>query len=317
MTTVTSPAAAAAPARRAGASTPRSLALRILDVRRWPIRGVTNWFGVGCVAAFLLIATVGQLVGDPNLLDAPGAEPPSAEYWFGTDTLGRDVFARTAAGAWTSLTISLGTVLLALLLAMPFGMLAGYHYNGRLDNAIMRALETVQALPMFVFVMFVLTLTGTGPIDIGPVTFGMRTRLIVCLALGFLPFFARIARAATLVEMQEDYVGMLQVLGVGRTRILFSEISVNVLPPMMVQACLAMAIAIFAEGGLSFLGFGVAPPEPTLGNLIADAGSQILEGAWWYATLPGAVMVLGILGFNLLGDALSDVLLSGREGGAE
>ncbi|MBB3041526.1 ABC transporter permease subunit [Nocardioides soli] len=313
MTTVMSPTAAPVPARPAS----RPLVLRIVDVRRWPIHGVTNWFGVGCVVAFLLIATVGQLIGDPTLLDAPGAEPPSAEYWFGTDTLGRDVFARTAEGAWNSLTISLGTVLLSLSVAMPLGMLAGYHYNGRLDNAIMRGLETVQALPMFVFVMFVLTLTGTGTIEIGPVTFGMRTRLIVCLALGFVPFFARIVRAATLVEMQDDYVAMLQVLGVGRTRILLSEISVNVLPPMVVQACLAMAIAIFAEGGLSFLGFGLAPPEPTLGNLIADAGSQILEGAWWYATLPGAVMVLGILGFNLLGDALSDALLGGSEGGAE
>lgn len=313
MTTATSPITATAPARRSS----RPLALRVVDVRRWPIHGVTNWFGVGCLVAFLLIATVGQLVGDPNLLDAPGAEPPSTQYWFGTDTLGRDVFARTAAGAWTSLTISLGTVVLALLLSMPLGMLAGYHYNGRLDNAIMRGLETVQALPMFVFVMFVLTLTGTGTIEIGPMTFGMRTRLIVCLALGFVPFFARIVRAATLVEMQEDYVSMLQILGVRRARILLSEISVNVVPSMLVQACLAMAIAIFAEGGLSFLGFGVAPPEPTLGNLIADAGSQILEGAWWYATLPGAVMVLGILGFNLLGDALSDALLGGTEGGAE
>lgn len=317
MSTATIATAPATPTRPSPRRRPVAIALAIIDLRRWPIRGVTNWFGVACVAAFLLIATVGQLFGDPNLLDAPGAEPPSMEYWFGTDTLGRDVFARTAAGAWTSLTISLGTVLLALVLAMPLGMLAGYHYNGRLDNAVMRTLETVQALPMFVFVMFVLTLTGSGPIVIGPVTFGMRSRLIVCLALGFLPFFARIARAATLVEMQEDYVPMLQVLGVGRIRILFSEISVNVLPPLMVQACLGMAIAIFAEGGLSFLGFGVAPPDPTLGNLIADAGSQILEGAWWYATLPGAVMVLGILGFNLLGDALSDVLLSGKEGGGE
>ncbi len=301
----------------AAVSKPRPLALRILDLRRWPIHGVANWIGVACVALFLLLATVGQLFGNPNLLDAPGAEPPSAQYWFGTDTLGRDVFARTAAGAWTSLTISTGTVLLALVLSLPLGMLAGYHYNGRIDNIIMRALETFQALPMFVFVMFVLTLTGSGNIDIGPFSFGMKTRLIVCLALGFVPFFARIARAATLVEMQEDYVGMLQILGVGRIRILFSEISVNVLPAVLVQACLAMAIAIFAEGGLSFLGFGVAPPAPTLGNLIADAGSQILEGAWWYATLPGAVMVVGILGFNLLGDALNDALLSGNEGGAE
>jgi peptide/nickel transport system permease protein len=131
----------------------------------------------------------------------------------------------------------------------------------------------------------------------------------VCLALGFVPFFARIARSATLVEMQEDYVAGLLVIGVKPRHILTREVYVNVMPSVGVQCFLAIAIAIFAEGGLSFLGLGVAPPQATLGNLIADAGSQILSGIWWYSVLPGVVMVTGILGFNLIGDAVNDSLL--------
>lgn len=307
MTAVVEPARE--PADRA--DRPRSDAAPQAPARRrgFRLRGFAAWAGLVCVAVYLLIATVGQLHGSPDLLDAPGAEPPSATYWFGTDNLGRDVFARTAAGAWNSLVISTGTVVLALLASVPLGMYAGYHHGGRIDNVVMRALETIQALPMFIFVMFVLSLTGTGDISLGPVDLGVRSKLIFCLALGFVPFFARVVRAATLTEMQNDYVPMLQIVGVGRARIMASEILVNIVPPVMVQACLAMAIAIFAEGGLSFLGFGMPPPAPTLGNLIADAASQILEGYWWYALLPGTVMVIGILGFNLLGDATTDYLM--------
>ncbi|UWZ39098.1 ABC transporter permease [Dactylosporangium roseum] len=263
---------------------------------------------------FLLIATAGQFVGDPYRLVTMGPEAPSWQHWFGTDNLGRDVFARTASGAGTSLLISVGAILLGLILAFPLGLLAGYHQGRRVDGAIMRTLEGVQALPMLVFVMFMLSLMSTTPVHLGPVTLGMEAKLILGIGLGFVPFFARVARAATLVEMQEDYVAGLRVVGVRPRTILLSEISVNVLPPVLVQACLATAIAIFAEGGLSFLGLGVAPPKPTLGNIIGQSGSQIIEGMWWYAALPGLVMVVGILGFNLLGDALTESALGPRVG---
>jgi peptide/nickel transport system permease protein len=285
---------------------------RLLPRRLRIFHGFTSWLGLGCLVLFLLIATVGRFVGSPDLLVTVGAEPPSAEHWFGTDNLGRDVFARTAAGAWTSLLISVSCIVLAVLIAVPIGMYAGSKHGKRPDEAVMRALETVQALPMFVFVMFILLLVGSQPVQLGPVTIGMEARIIVCLALGFVPFFARIARAATLVEMQEDYVAGLRVIGISPRRILTRDVSANVLPPVGVQCFLAIAIAIFAEGGLSFLGLGVAPPQATLGNLIADAGSQILGGVWWYAVLPGAVMVLGILGFNLVGDAFNDSLHESR-----
>ncbi len=283
-------------------------------VREWraAIQGFASWLGVGCLAFFLLIATVGRIGRDPEALVTLGAEAPSLAHWFGTDNLGRDVFARTASGAWTSLLISLSCILLAVLIAVPLGMWAGWRHGKRTDDIIMRGLETMQALPMFIFVMFIIMLVGSKPIDIGPFTIGMEPRIAVCLALGFVPFFARIARAGTLVEMQEDYVAGLQVIGVKQRRILTREIYVNVMPSVWVQCFLGIAIAIFAEGGLSFLGLGVAPPQATLGNLIAEAGSQIIGGAWWYAIFPGLVMVIGILGFNLVGDAFNDNVLGSR-----
>lgn len=288
---------------------------RVANPRTWPIHGFASWLGVVLVVIFILLATVGQLFGDPYQLVTESADAPSLQHWFGTDHLGRDLFARVSLGAWTSLYISLASVTIGVSLAVPLGMLAGYHHGGRLDGVIMRGLETVQALPMFVFVMFILSLAGTGNIDIGPFSFGMKARLIVCLGIAFVPYFARIARGSTLVEIQEDYVTGLQVVGVKRREILMSEISVNVMPAVLVQAFLATAIAIFAEGGLSFLGLGVSPPHPTLGNLIAEAGAQILEGYWWYSLLPGVVMVIGILGFNLLGDALNDSVLGSKSSG--
>lgn len=273
------------------------------------MKGFTNRAGVAFVAAFVLLATAGQLVGDPHELVTAVPQAPSAQHWFGTDHLGRDLFARVAQGAWTSLLISIGSVGFALLIAFPLGLLAGYHHGRRADGAIMRGLEAVQALPMFIFVMFMLSLLGTTPITVGPITAGMEAKLIVCIGLGFVPFFARVVRAATMVEMQQDYVAGLWVVGVRPRTVILSEISVNVMPAVLVQACLAMAIAIFAEGGLSFVGLGVAPPKATLGNLIGDSGSQIIEGMWWYATLPGLVMVIGILGLNLVGDAVNDIIL--------
>lgn len=285
---------------------------RIVPTRLRIFHGFASWLGLICLGLFLLIATVGRLFGNPDLLVTAGAEPPSTSHWFGTDTLGRDLFARTATGAWTSLLISVSCIVVAVLIAVPLGMWAGSKHNKRADDFIMRGLETVQALPMLIFVLFVLMLVGSDPVQLGPFTIGMEARISVCLALGFVPFFARIARAATLVEMQEDYVAALRVIGVKPRYILLREVHVNVMPAVGVQCFLAIAIAIFAEGGLSFLGLGVAPPQATLGNLIADAGSQILNGLWWYAVLPGAVMVLGILGFNLVGDAFNDSLLGSR-----
>lgn len=268
--------------------------------------GVAGWIGLVLVAGYLLVATVGRLHGSPTELVTLGPEAPSPDHPFGTDHLGRDLLARTAQGAWTSLWITGTAIGLALTVGTAIGVLAGYRYGGRLDGLLMRSVESVQALPQFIFVMFVIGLVGTQDMHWGPVTVGNGVRVALAIGIGFIPYFARVARAATVVEMREDYVVNLRGLGVPPREILFREVLVNVMPPVLGQAFLAMAIAVFAEGGLSFLGLGVPAPHATLGNLVADAGGQILGEAWWYATLPGTVLVLGILGFNLLGEAYGE-----------
>ncbi|MCF2526082.1 ABC transporter permease [Yinghuangia soli] len=287
----------------AAAATAKASAARPARFRHLRNLGPAGWTGLVFVVAYLLVATVGQLHGSPTELVTLGPEAPSLAHPFGTDHLGRDLLARTAEGAWTSLWICLTSIGFALVVGTAIGVSAGYRHGGRLDGLLMRSVETVQALPQFIFVMFVIGLVGTQDMHWGPLTIGNGVRVALAIGIGFVPYFARVARAATVVEMREDYVVNLRGLGVPPREILFREVLVNVLPPVLGQAFLAMAIAVFAEGGLSFLGLGVPAPHATLGNLVADAGGQILGDAWWYATLPGAVLVLGILGFNLLGEA--------------
>ncbi|MFI0349102.1 ABC transporter permease [Actinomadura sp. 9N407] len=280
--------------------------------RRWTWgrpRDALTWFGAGCALLFCLLAVVGPLVtSDPNAGSAAVLAGPSPGHPFGTDELGRDLLARAAVGTRVSLLVSLSAVALGLLVALPLGVLAGY-LGGRLtDDLIMRALETVQALPMFVLAMFVIGLTGTGTGHLGPVAITITTKVVLLLGFAFIPYFARVARSATMAEAGQDYVAALRVVGVPRSRIVLGELLPNVLPAMVVQAFLAMALAIFAEGGLGFLGLGVQLPQATLGNLTGGGTGYLPGGVWWYSVLPGAVMLAGILGFNLIGDALADGL---------
>ncbi len=276
--------------------------------RLLPRDGLT-WFGAVCAALFCLLAVLGpSLAGDPNATGSDVLAAPSLTHPFGTDQLGRDLLARTAAGTRVSLTVSLAAVALGLLVALPLGIFAGYHGGRLFDDLIMRVLEIVQALPMFVLAMFVIGLSGTATAHLGPIPITMTTKVVLLLGVAFVPYFARVARAATMAETGQEYVAALRVVGVPRLRILFGELLPNVAPAMVVQAFLAMALAVFAEGGLGFLGLGVQLPQATLGNLTGGGTGYLPAGVWWYSVLPGAVMLAGILGFNLIGDALSDSL---------
>ena len=278
--------------------------------RSWlPQSTALTWVGVVLLGAYLLIATIGRLHGDPTALVADGALAPSWAHPFGTDALGRDLLARTAEGAWSSMVISVSAVVLSCLVAVPLGLLAAVRTGRWADAVVMRIIETTQVVPPFILVLLLLGLTGSRPMEVGPVTITMSTRIAVCLAIGFVPFFARVTRSATLAELQEPYVDELRRLGVRPREVIGGEVFPNVLPALAVQALLALAIVVFAEGGLSFIGLGVPPPAPTLGNLIAEAGSQLLGSSWWYALIPGLVLVAGITGLNLLSDAVADHLL--------
>lgn len=273
-----------------------------------PSRALT-WVGIVLLGTYVLVATIGRFHGDPTALVADGAGAPSWAHPFGTDALGRDLLARTAYGAWTSMVISTSAVALSCLVAVPLGLVAALRSGRWTDAVVMRIIETTQVVPPFILVLLLLGLTSSRPIDVGPLTIPVAGRVAVCLAIGFIPFFARVTRSAALAELQEPYVDELRRIGVGTREIVAGEIFPNLLPTLAVQALLALAIVVFAEGGLSFLGLGVPPPEPTLGNLIAEAGSQLLGDSWWYAFIPGLVLVAGITGLNLLSDAVADHLL--------
>lgn len=265
-----------------------------------------TWLGVVLLGAFVLLALIGLLhPSDPNSLSALGAEAPSWKYPFGTDLLGRDLFVRVSAGAWMSLLVSVGSVLFGLAFAVPIGVYTAWRHERWPDQILMRVVEMTQIVPQFILAIIVLGIVATGDIAFFGVKISMTTRLIFCIGLGFIPFFTRVTRSAALVEIEKEYVESLRLIGVPNREVLLREVLPNIAPVIAIQALLAFAIAVFAEGGLSYLGLGVPPPEPTLGNLISEAGSQLVDGAWWYALIPGAVLVAGITGGNLLADNLT------------
>lgn len=273
-------------------------------------RPVADRVGAVLLGAFVVLALGGPLVaGSPTELVGDVLEPPSWSHPFGTDSLGRDLLARTSHGARTSLVVSVAAIGLALVLAVPVALAAARAHGRWPDQVVMRVVESTQVVPQFVLVVLLLGLGGAGPVEVIGVTVSTTTRIVACLALGFVPFFARITRSTAVGELESEYVEALRVAGVGERELLVRDVAPNVAPVLGAQVLLALAIAVFAEGGLSFLGLGVPAPNPTLGNLIAEAGSQLLDGAWWYALIPGLVLVAGITGCNLVGDAAADHLV--------
>ncbi len=263
--------------------------------------------GAVLLALFIAVSLLPPLfTSGPLVQDAKALQPPSWQHWFGTDELGRDLLSRVSAGARLSLEVGVGSVVLGLIVALPLGMLAGYFARTWVDEVVMRVVDVVLSLPLFVLAILVLGMTGEGTTDVLGIQLTVAWKVIIVISVSTIPQFARVARSATLIEREEDYVAVLRVIGMSRRRIVGSEILRNVLPVVLVQAFLWMAIAIFAEAGLSFLGLGVQVPNPTLGNLLQNSQSYAPDGAWWYAVFPGAVLSIVILGLNLTGDGLED-----------
>jgi peptide/nickel transport system permease protein/dipeptide transport system permease protein len=213
----------------------------------------------------------------------------------GTDDLGRDILSRLIHGARVSLTLGIVSVGLALTLGTLLGALAGY-YKGWLDNLIMRFMDIILAFPHILLAIVIVAYLGPG----------LRNAMI---AIGIIniPRFARIVRASVMDEFGKDYVTAARAVGAKNRRIIFNAILPNCLAPMIVQASLGFGAAILDAAGLSFLGLGAQPPIPEWGAMIAEGRAMILR-AWWVMTFPGIAILLGVLGFNLLGDGLRDAL---------
>jgi peptide/nickel transport system permease protein len=219
----------------------------------------------------------------------------AAKNLLGTDDLGRDILSRLIYGARVSLTLGVVSVGLALTFGTLLGALAGY-YRGWLDNLIMRFMDIILAFPHILLAIVIVAYLGPG----------LRNAM---MAIGIIniPRFARIVRASVMDEFGKDYVTAARAVGAKDGRIIFNAILPNCLAPMIVQASLGFGAAILDAAGLSFLGLGAQPPIPEWGAMIAEGRAMILR-AWWVMTFPGMAILLGVLGFNLLGDGLRDAL---------
>lgn len=262
----------------------------------------------GAVLLLIVIADIvaGMAFGPaPNYQTDALNQAPALAHLFGTDSFGRDLFSRISSGALVSVEVALGSAIVATLVGLPLGMIAGFRPTSWLDEIIMRILDVVLALPLLVLGVCVMGFLGPGPFSVGSITFPPVVKVILLLGGAGAPIIARVARSAVLVEREEDYVNALRVVGVPRRTILFNDILRNVAPTVTVQATAWMATAIVAEAALGFLGLGIQPPAATLGNILQQSSGALLLGQWWLVVFPGVMVIVVIAGFNLLGDGLA------------
>ncbi|BDV31809.1 ABC transporter permease [Microbacterium terricola] len=248
------------------------------------------------VVFWVVVAITWRWLGvDPFADTGAKLAPPSPEHWFGTDRIGRDVFARVLAGAESALQIGPAGTIIATLLGAAMGLAAGYHRSW-IDQAFMRVFDVFLALPGIIFLLVVVGAFGSSP-------------LVLALAVGvlFAPGIARIIRAEVLVEMGKDYVTSAQLQGERTGRVLLKELLPNVWPQVLVQATLSLGAAVFVASSLSFLGLAAAPPSPDWG-LAVNENRAYLQGAWWTLVFPALAIASLVVSVNLIGDNLKEVL---------
>jgi peptide/nickel transport system permease protein len=223
-------------------------------------------------------------------------KPPGAQFYLGTDNLGRDVFSRIIYGARISVTVGFGAVTLSILLATLLGVASGY-FGGKVDVFIQRVVDAAMAFPPLVLLLSIMAVLGPGLLNI-------------ILVLGIIPSAnrSRIIRSATLSAKENQYVEAARAVGASHLRIILCYVLPNIMAPIIVVATNALGAVILIEATLSFLGFGVPPPYPSWGEMLSGSGRSYMYKAPWMAVWPGVAISLAVFGFNMLGDALRDLL---------
>ncbi|MCX8102388.1 MAG: ABC transporter permease [Geminicoccaceae bacterium] len=232
---------------------------------------------------------------DPNRISIRNKfRPPGSEWLFGTDNFGRSQWSRVVKGAQLSLAIGAGVVVLNAVFGTLLGALAGYFRS--LDNLLMRVMDAFMAFPVILLAIGITAALGPGSIN-----------AVIALAAVYTPRTARIVRASVLVVREQAYVEAARAMGASHARILLRHVLPNCMAPLIVQLTFIFAYSVLSEAVLSFLGLGAEPPTPTWGNIIAEGRLYIRE-APWITLIPGLALAMTVLGLNLLGDGLRDVL---------
>jgi len=264
------------------------------------VRNRSAAIGLAIILLYMVMAVCGAFSITPfppneqHPKVADRLQPPGPVYWMGSDQFGRDIFSRVIRGTIYSLRVAVVSVAIATFVGTFIGMISGY-VGGAADNLIMRVMDIFFAFPAILLALAIVAALGPGP-----------NSAIPAIAVVYTPIFARVARAPVLYIKSMEFVTAARCLGVRGSRILFRHILPNSLAPIIVTISLALSWALLTEAGLSFLGLGPQPPEPSWGLMLQD-GRNLVEVAPWLAVFPGLAIMLGVLGFNLLGDGLRDV----------
>lgn len=271
-----------------------------LEVWRRLRKNRTAMLGLGILIVLVLVSLFADVIADYDTMAIKQnirnrLQTPSAEHWLGTDEYGRDIFARIVHGTRISLYAGLLTVGIGLVLGTFLGAVAGY-YGGRLDNAIMRMLDILLAIPNILFAMAVVAALGNSNLN-----------LLLALGIANVPKFARVVRASVISLKDQEFIEASRAIGAGEGNIIMNHILPNCLAPIIVQSTLRVAIAVISISGLSFLGMGIQPPVPEWGSMLT-AGRSYMRDAPHLALLPGLAIILTVLALNLLGDGLRDAL---------
>ena len=254
--------------------------------------------GLVVIVAFVGIAIFAPFLApyDPIATDFGAVrKAPSAAHWFGTDEIGRDVLSRVIFGARASLEAGVLSVLISLAIGVPTGLLAGYA-GGKIDMTISRLTDALLASPVRILAIALAAFLGPS-----------LANAMIAIGISATPVFVRLTRGTTLGVKAEDYVLAARAIGNSPLRIAVRHVLPNIVPPLLVQATLAIAAAVIAEASLSFLGLGQQPPEPSWGSMLNTAKNYI-DNASWMAIWPGLSIFLLVLSFNLVGDGLRDAL---------
>ncbi len=222
--------------------------------------------------------------------------PPSAEHWFGTDQLGRDVFSRVIVGSRDILTVAPLATLLATLAGTTLGLFTGY-FRGLVDDIISRILEAFMAIPVVIVALLAIVALGTS-----------KATVIIVIGLSFSPIIARTVRSAVLSERELDYVAAAQLRRESALHTMFVEILPNVIPPILVETTVRLGYAIFAVATLSFMGFGIQPPSPDWGLSISSNYGMIGGGFWWTVLFDALAIASLVIGVNLVADGVQGAL---------